>query len=516
MIISVTMDLALDQSITYSGGLGILEGDKFYAMGDAGVEYLVFTLFYRHGYVKQKIHGDSIILEGEEQNPGFLRSITPEPDMKVRIRGEEIVVRPFLYEYKTARAILFEAVCPRWARDLTDRIYIEKNEHERFLKHVLLAKAAYQYAHERIGWEKIDVFDFQETSGVLSIYSIPEGKARFVTHTPGPWGHPSFPKEMIEQEFQEWKMTGSFPDLNDWPDMVNLTEFAMTRAHRVFTVSKKHWTITRKLFSRFEKKIDVARNGVSRRRWQAPPIFEAMKTNSKEAFRMARKTVSDELRKTLGIPLDGNPLILWARRMTRYKRPYLVQRFIEEHVDFPGWFILGGRPHPDDHEGIRAMKEFYELSQRYEHVFFIENYTVGWARKLLAGVDIHLFTPFPGWEACGTSFMKAGMNGVITIASRDGGALECIEHGRTGFFFGHETEELRNIFEGSDELREIENQDYNEFKSALLEACEMYMDAYEDFEEMQWNTARHFTSIADIRYTLLTLYPWVAQNFFQE
>ncbi|MGC9189679.1 MAG: glycogen/starch/alpha-glucan phosphorylase, partial [Conexivisphaera sp.] len=56
--ISVTPDLALDRGNTYAGGLGILEGDKFYAAARMGLDYRVLTLFYRNGYVDYDFDAD--------------------------------------------------------------------------------------------------------------------------------------------------------------------------------------------------------------------------------------------------------------------------------------------------------------------------------------------------------------------------------------------------------------------------------------------------------------------------
>ncbi len=51
------------------------------------------------------------------------------------------------------------------------------------------------------------------------------------------------------------------------------------------------------------------------------------------------------------------------------------------------------------------------------------------ARALVAGTDLWLNTPLPPFEASGTRGMKAALNGVRNISTRDGWWLEaCIEN----------------------------------------------------------------------------------------
>ena len=49
------------------------------------------------------------------------------------------------------------------------------------------------------------------------------------------------------------------------------------------------------------------------------------------------------------------------------------------------------------------------------------------ARELVGGVDVWLNTPRRGEEACGTSGMKAGINGVLNLSILDGWFDEAAE-----------------------------------------------------------------------------------------
>ena len=66
----------------------------------------------------------------------------------------------------------------------------------------------------------------------------------------------------------------------------------------------------------------------------------------------------------------------------------------------------------------------------------MEEYDMGLARLMTAGVDLWLNTPLAPMEASGTSGMKAAMNGVPSLSILDGWWVEgCIE-GVTGWSFG--------------------------------------------------------------------------------
>ena len=60
------------------------------------------------------------------------------------------------------------------------------------------------------------------------------------------------------------------------------------------------------------------------------------------------------------------------------------------------------------------------------------------AQYLVHGVDVWLNNPIPPMEACGTSGMKASLNGVINLSILDGWWLEGY-NGKNGWAFGEET-----------------------------------------------------------------------------
>ena len=468
--ISITPEIGIEQLYTYAGGLGVLEGDKFIYAAKNNYDYIVLTLLYRHGYVDYEFKNEHPVPVPQTHPVPVHKLLSPDEEISIIMKNNEVIIRPWIYSMGNSKIIFFEPECPMWARSLINNVYIEKNNDERYYKYILLAKAAATYIRERIGLENVDVIDIQEAYSALITLSLPEYQNyRFITHTPGPWGHPYFPKKLLEEEFGI--------RLENYEENIMLTKIAMEKAKKIYTVSKKHCLITKQMFKEYSEKIDYVTNAVETSRWLHPAIRDLLNKYSVSELDpdklwnthlSAKKDLIRLLKKykpSSEIGID-KMFIVWARRLTRYKRPYYIAKFIEEHNNRDLFFILGGKPHPNDKDGINYMVTFKKLMEKYDNVVYIHNYDIQKAKLVLAGGDLLLFTPFPGWEACGTSFMKAGINGVPILASRDGGALELIRDGINSWFFGSSIQELINIY--SDEKATlIDAKDYDDFVNRL-------------------------------------------------
>ncbi|ABN69359.1 glycosyl transferase, group 1 [Staphylothermus marinus F1] len=483
VIVSITPEIGLDELKTYAGGLGVLEGDKLYGAGDMGLDFLVLTIFYRDGYVKYRFNGEEPIPEPEEQPEEAYKVLKPDKQFKVVLRGEEIIVQPWIYSYKTARAVLFEAICPMWARRLTDRVYIEDSLEHQFLRYALLAKASAYYLKNRVGLENISIIDLEEAHTALTLLSLNNyNKFRIIIHTPGPWGHPGFPGDFIAREF------GTFMS-----DYVSLTELALERLKDAIVVSKKQEDVIGKVFPRHKDKIRSITNGICLKRWMNPKLYKAYVENKadpsllKEARREAREKLVMLMHKYKGnILLDNRPIIAWVRRLARYKRPYFIARFIEENPDINAFFLLGGKPHPRDNDGLNYARWFRRLHLRLSNVVYIHEYDISTAKTILQGSDLLLFTPFSGWEACGTSYMKALANGIPILSSRDGGVIEIVEDNVNSWLFGEDIRDFINIY-SDPRAANIDEKDYEEFKKKLLWIIDIYNNDPEKYWEIAFN-----------------------------
>lgn len=131
--------------------------------------------------------------------------------------------------------------------------------------------------------------------------------------------------------------------------------------------------------------------------------------------------------------------IAFARRFTTYKRANLLLRDPERlkaiimNKDYPVQFIFAGKAHPRDNEGkdlIRQIIQFAQIPEVRHRFIFIEDYDIHLARHLVHGADVWLNNPRRPFEACGTSGMKAAINGVLNVSILDGWWDEGYAEGR--------------------------------------------------------------------------------------
>ncbi len=71
-----------------------------------------------------------------------------------------------------------------------------------------------------------------------------------------------------------------------------------------------------------------------------------------------------------------------------------------------------------------------------EAVVFVPDYDMGLARLLTRGADVWLNNPRRPLEACGTSGMKAALNGVLNLSVLDGWWVEACVPGENGWAIG--------------------------------------------------------------------------------
>lgn len=121
--------------------------------------------------------------------------------------------------------------------------------------------------------------------------------------------------------------------------------------------------------------------------------------------------------------------ITFSRRFATYKRAFLLiqdsQRLeaIINNAKCPVQFIFAGKAHPRDNEGKDLIKQLFQFANRpavRDRFVFLEDYDMHLARHLLQGSDVWLNTPRRPFEACGTSGMKAAINGVLNFSILDG------------------------------------------------------------------------------------------------
>ncbi len=313
-----------------------------------------------------------------------------------------------------------------------------------------------------------------------------QSRCVFTTHTPVAAGHDQFAMDLVGSVFRHRQgfldlrdvfstdlvrrvvnlqsTNGDLNNLFDHRNTLNLTLLALNLSHYVNGVARRHAEVSRAMFGKHQ--IDAISNGVHAGTWTAPSfqlLFDrhipgwradnyslryALSIPPEElwaAHVVAKERLLAWVREQAGVEFDPQVLTLgFARRSTPYKRPDLVLSDSSRLAAIAArvgrlQIVFGGKAHPNDSGGKEIIQRILRLRGRVGagvEIVYLENYDMGVARLLTAGVDVWLNTPLPPLEASGTSGMKAALNGVPSLSMLDGWWLEgCIE-GVTGWSIG--------------------------------------------------------------------------------
>ncbi len=115
--------------------------------------------------------------------------------------------------------------------------------------------------------------------------------------------------------------------------------------------------------------------------------------------------------------------------MPSYKRltlmlndPATLGQLLNDPIQ-PVQIVVAGKAHPADEGGkglIQQMVQFTDSPDVRRRIVFLPDYDMDMAHALVQGCDVWLNNPLRPLEACGTSGMKAALNGGLNVSVRDG------------------------------------------------------------------------------------------------
>ncbi|NAS24648.1 alpha-glucan family phosphorylase [Herbidospora sp. NEAU-GS84] len=119
----------------------------------------------------------------------------------------------------------------------------------------------------------------------------------------------------------------------------------------------------------------------------------------------------------------------FARRVPSYKRLTLMLRDPERLRGLlldpvkPVQIVIAGKAHPADEGGkklIQQIIKFADMEDVRHRIVFLPDYDMTVGQLLVQGCDVWMNNPLRPLEACGTSGMKAALNGGLNLSIRDG------------------------------------------------------------------------------------------------
>lgn len=446
----------------YAGGLGILAGDFVKSAHDTRLPVVGVGLKWARGYSRQRVGADGVpVDEFPEYAADFLDDTGVR--LRVRIAAREIEVRVWRTErWGNAPLFLLEPVAPEDAW-ITHRLY-EPTVERRVAQEILLGIGGVR-ALAKLGRD-IDLYHFNEGHAVFAgIEMIAERMAAgaefreawthvrdrivFTTHTPIPAGNEVHPLAAL-------KRLGACCELVDSEmrqiggDPFNMTVAGLRLSRKANAVSQLHGHVSRAMWQDVDgaSEIIAITNGVHVGTWQDARIREAR--GNPDRLWETHLTLKDEMvaavAERTGVRLKRDVLTLgFARRAATYKRADLIFRDparIDPLLKSGRLqLIFAAKAHPDDAEGKKLLTNLITMTRRYpEAVAFVPDYSMAIARFLTRGADVWLNNPIRPLEACGTSGMKAALNGVLNFSVLDGWWPEACQHGVNGWAIGNEEE----------------------------------------------------------------------------
>ncbi|MGX7679425.1 alpha-glucan family phosphorylase [Jatrophihabitans sp. DSM 45814] len=315
----------------------------------------------------------------------------------------------------------------------------------------------------------------------------------FTTHTPVPAGIDRFDRTLIESYLHDVPgvPVDKILELGREEDVTkfNMAHMGLRLGQRANGVAQLHGRVSRSMFNNLwpgfdadEVPITSITNGVHAPTWMAREILDlAERVAGSEALaagtgwdaidqiedielwsikRDLRERLVGEIRRRLrqsglergfsGVELawtfnafDPDTLTIgFARRVPSYKRLTLMLRDPERlkklltDPERPVQIVVAGKSHPADDGGkelIAQLVRFTDDPEVRERIAFLPDYDIGMARYLYWGSDVWLNNPLRPLEACGTSGMKAALNGGLNLSIKDGWWDEWCEDGKNGW-----------------------------------------------------------------------------------
>lgn len=478
-----SMEIFVDPDIhTYSGGLGMLAGDTMRTFADLNIPVVAVTLLSEKGYLRQRIVEDRQVEEEDEFDPSE-KMLLIAKEVVLNIRGEDVKVRPWCYFVKGTSGYSLPVIFldtnvkgnSDWARELTSYLYGGDPDY-RLAQEIVLGIGGFRILKE-LNFSSIYRFHMNEGHAsflTLELYrktrniDFVRRQCVFTTHTPVKAGHDSFSIKKVE-EFLGYSIPEDIlPYVTDNGNL-NMTKLGMFFSHYINGVAKKHKETSSMLFPHYS--IDSITNGVHSLTWVSEPfkrLFDRYMPGWRQdpyilrsasgipsnevwhAHMEAKKALIDYINNNFGKGFSHDLFTIgFARRMTAYKRPYLLfydeDRLREIARSVNGLQIVySGKAHPKDEEGKRIIERVIRAGRRLEpdvRFIFIPNYDFRIAKLMVSGVDLWLNTPRIPMEASGTSGMKAAHNGVPQLSTLDGWWKEGYIEGVTGWAIGEEDQE---------------------------------------------------------------------------
>ena len=438
----------------YAGGLGVLAGDYVREAGDSGIPFVAVGLYYSGGFVHKELSNDGKVVDlhdGKRPEDVGLRLVKDEAGKDVKIQipigQSKVTAQVWLYEYKTAKVYLLDTKVSENSeadQHITETLYITDKE-VRLKQEIVLGIGGLRallamgihpsFYHLNEGHSAFLIFELihhemkEHKLDFEGARAIVRDRVLFTNHTLLTAGNDVFSNDLVSLLLAKYAQEIEIPvkqlvdlGLVQQSSTFSMTILAMRAAGKINAVSKLHATKAKEIWS--DHPMVPITNGIHLPTWDRigdSEMWSQHQVNKRKLLNVIKE-------KTGNVWGENEILLGWGRRMARYKRPLaLVERLkqfgeMARDTKRPVRVVFAGIAHPADNDGKELLEELqYRLSSDLSGVaVYLPHYNLELAGLMTSGCDVWINTPVVGFEACGTSGMKAALNGVLPLSTRDG------------------------------------------------------------------------------------------------
>lgn len=448
-----SIEFALNDKLpTYAGGLGILAGDYIKELADQHIPAVAVGMYYqsRYGFDPHHHDHDSAhpILTPEDQ--GLVPVLDKENNpviVHVPIQDHDVLVKAWKWQHDSVPLFLLDtnvegnSVSDKaigfklYDADKETRVrqemilgiggirLLEALEIQPSLYHMneghsallLLEVIRHEMEKQKIG--------FQDASKLVSHHVV------FTNHTLVPAGNDIFSNELMSIMLNRYASQVGVPitaitDLGTVKDSHDfyMAIMAMRLSGKTNGVSKLHVQEAHKIWPDYSW--EAVTNGIHVPSWDRTENGDAVEKHTEHKKELLQYIEKE----TKHVWQEDALLIGWARRMVKYKRPLALfsdlERFakLAKDQNKPIKVVMAGISHQADEEGRDMIRQLQDMvgAELNGSVVYLADYNKTLAKLMISGCDIWLNTPVVGAEACGTSGMKASLNGTLALTTKDG------------------------------------------------------------------------------------------------
>lgn len=431
-----------DNISAYAGGLGVLAGDYIHEVANNGFPLVAVGLAYKHGRRAENIATHSLPFATNESGERVV--------VVVPIGNSFVYVSARVYEEGAVSVYFLDCDIDEndaGDRVITDALYAE-DRLTRLKQEIILGIGGFRVL-EVLGI-KPSIYHLNEGHSAFLVleltrhemehkgvdfeqgYSFAKSHIVFTNHTLVPAGQERFGNDMIRNCFSAYvRLLKIDTDIlislgsEELSGDFSMTLFALNSSLHSNGVSCLHTEKAQEIWPTHH--IINVTNGIHISNWDMLATDVVGEIIGRHAER--KQLLIERVQSEIGVRWDKNDLIIgWARRIVSYKRPLAIlenaeglRKIIKDTGRQIRLVFSGPSSKHEDISGELESILHEKLSTEFSDIaVFLPKYSIVEARLIESGSDVWLNTPIVGREACGTSGMKAGLNGVLSLTTDDG------------------------------------------------------------------------------------------------